>query len=106
MHRDPTRRKRNALAVPGVLLVLLSLVGILYTQFLRPDTVECEDGTLVVFAGACRSAALMLVIPLAFGVLMLILAARNRSTATCHLGHGTVATATLAVLVTIDQSTP
>lgn len=99
MHRDPTLRKRNALVIPGVLLVLLCLVGIVYAQALRPDSVECGDGRQVVFANACRSATLLLVIPLALGVLLVGLGAAQRSRESCSLGHGTAATTILAVLV-------
>lgn len=99
MHRDPTRSKRNALVIPGVLLVLVALVGILYAQAVRSDDVTCEDGTQVFIAGACRSAALVLVIPLAIGALLIGLGARLRSGERCHPGHGTTATAVLAVLI-------
>lgn len=101
MHRDPTLRKRNALVIPGVLLVLVCLAGIAYAQGLRSDDVECEDGRMVVFAGDCRSATLLLIIPLAIGLLLVILGARLRGQGTCHLGHGTVATTGLAILVAL-----
>lgn len=101
MHRDPNLRKRNALAIPGTLLSLVSLAGILYATFLRPDTVTCEDGTLMVFAGACRRAGLLLLGPFAIGLILVGLSAIYRPRTSCHLGHGTVATTTLAVLVTL-----
>lgn len=101
MHRDPTLRKRNALVIPGVLLVLVCLAGIVYAQGLRSDDVECEDGRMVVFAGDCRSATLLLTIPLALGLLLVILGARLRGTGTCHLGHGTIATTGLAILLAL-----
>lgn len=99
MHRDPTLRKRNAMVIPGVLLTLFSLDGMLYTAFLRPDTVECGDGGLVVFAYACRRAALLLVAPLVLGLALTIWGAMVKSKSTCHLGHGTIATTGLAVLI-------
>ena len=99
MHRDPTLRKRNALVIPGVLLVLVCLVGILYAQLLRSDEVVCEDGREVFFVGACRSATLLLVIPLAIGNVLIAVGASMRSKTTCHLGHGTAATTGLAVLI-------
>lgn len=99
MHRDPTLRKRNALVIPGVLLVLVSLVGILYAQMLRSDRVTCDDGTLVFVLDACRSAALLLAIPLVIGIVLIALGAFMRRQGTCHLGHGTTATTILAVLV-------
>ena len=99
MHRDPTLRKRNALVIPGVLLVLACLVGILYAQSLRSDNVTCDDGAQVFVAGACRSATLILVIPLAIGALLIGLGARLRSGETCHSGHGTTATTVLALLI-------
>jgi hypothetical protein len=99
MHRDPTLRKRNALVIPGVLLVLACLVGILYAQVLRSDEVLCEDGREVFFIGACRSATLLLVIPLAIGGLLIGVGASMRSKTTCHLGHGTTSTTILAILI-------
>lgn len=101
MHRDPSLRTRNALVIPGVLLVLVSLVGILYAQAVRGDDVECGDGTQIVLAGACRSATLVLIIPLAIGILLLGLGAAKRSKVTCRLGHGTTATTMLAVLIAL-----
>lgn len=101
MHRDPTLRARNALVIPGVLLILLCLSGIVYAQALRSDDTQCEDGRLVVFAGACRSATLLLAIPLALGVLLAGLGAAKRSKTTCHLGHGTAATTVLSVLIAL-----
>ena len=101
MHRDPTLVKRNALVIPGVLLVLLALAGIVYAQFVRPDTVECEDGTQVVLLGACRSAALLLAVPLVIGLVLIILGARLRSGASCHLGHGTGAAVGLSILLAL-----
>lgn len=100
MHRDPSLRKRKALVIPGVLLVVLALVGMAYAQFVRPDTVECDEGRLVVLGGACRSAVLMLAIPLVIGLVLAIVGARVR-TSTCHLGHGTLASTGLALLVAI-----
>lgn len=101
MHRDPTLRTRNALVIPGVLLVLLCLAGIVYAQALRGDDVECEDGRQVVFAGTCRSATLLLVIPLAIGLLLMGLGMAKRPKGSCHLGHGTTATTVLAVLIAL-----
>ncbi len=101
MHRDPNLRKRNAMAIPGTLLALSSLAGILYALFLRPDAVECEDGTLIVFAGACRRAGLLLLGPFALGLVLVGLSAIFRPRTKCHVGHGTVAATVLAVLVTL-----
>ncbi len=100
MHRDPTRSKRNALVIPGVLLALTCLVGILYAQTVRSDDVTCEDGSKIFAGGSCRSAALLLAVPLAIGALLIGLGARLRSGETCHPGHGTAATTVLAVLIT------
>lgn len=101
MHRDPNLRKRNALAISGTLLILASLAGILYAELLRGDFVTCEDGSQIVFAGACRSAALVLLLPLAVGALLLGLTGLVRPKSTCLAGHGTVATTTLSVLVAL-----
>lgn len=99
MHRDPTLRRRNALVIPGVLLTLFSLEGMAYAAWFRPDTVECGDGSLVVFAYACRRVGLLLLAPLVVGLALLIIGMLQRSKTTCHLGHGTVATTGLAVLL-------
>lgn len=99
MHRDPILRRRNALVVPGVLLSLFSLEGIAYAAWFRPDTVECGDGSLVVFAYACRRVGLLLLAPLALGLILTLIGALQRSKSPCHLGHGTAATTGLAVLV-------
>ncbi len=101
MHRDPTLRRRNALVIPGTLLVLVCLAGIVYAQGLRSDDNDCEDGRLVVFAGACRSASLLLAVPFAIGALLMGVGIAQRKRGNCHLGHGTTATTVLAVLVTI-----
>lgn len=101
MQRDPTLRRRNALVIPGALLVMLSLAGIVYAQTLRTDDVTCEDGRLVVFAGACRSASLLLAIPFAIGALLLGTGIAQRKKVSCSLGHGTGATTVLAILVTL-----
>lgn len=100
MHRDPTLRRRNALVIPGVLLTLFSLEGMAYAAWFRPDTVECGDGGLIVLAYACRRVALLLLAPLVLGLILTVVGALQRSKTTCHLGHGTVATTGLAVLVT------
>lgn len=100
MHRDPNLRKRNALVIPGVLIAVLSLIGMLYAQFLRPDTVQCDDGRLVVFANACRSAVVLLAIPFVAGLVLAIVGSRVRRPS-CSLGHGTAATTGLALLATM-----
>lgn len=100
MHRDPTLRRRNALVIPGVLLTLFSLEGMAYATWLRPDNVECGDGSLVVFAYACRRVGLLLLAPLVLGVILTIVGALQRSKNPCHPGHGTVAATGLAILIT------
>lgn len=102
MHKDPNLHKRNALVIPGGLLVLVSLVGMLYVTGLRNDAGTCEDASLVVFAGACRSALLLLAIPLVIGLALVALGAikfRNRSI--CRLGHGSWAHFGLSALIAL-----
>ena len=101
MHRDPLLRRRNALVIPGTLLVVFCLAGMVYAQILRSDDVTCGDGTQVVFAGACRSATLLLAIPFAIGALLLGAGLTQRSKVTCSLGHGTGSATVLALLVSL-----
>lgn len=102
MHKDPNLRKRNALVIPGGLLTLVAVAGILYVVGLRGDAGTCEDAGLIVLAGACRSALLVLAIPLVIGLALLATGAlRFRSKATCRLGHGSWAHFGLAFLVTL-----
>src|SRR5688572_18838220 len=102
MHKDPNLRKRNALVIPGGLLALLALVGLAYVSVLRGDAGTCEDSSLIVLAGACRSAVLVLAIPLVIGLAMLAAGAiAFRSKATCRNGWGSWAHFGLAFLVTL-----
>jgi hypothetical protein len=100
MHKDPNLRKRNALAIPGGLLVFYSLVGMLYVVGARGNGGTCEDAALVVFAGDCRPALLVLAIPFILGLALLLiglLVFRNK--ATCRHGHGSGTHFTLALLI-------
>lgn len=99
MHRDPTLRKRNALVIPGALLVLFSLVGIVYATLLRSDDVSCGDGGLIEFAYACRRAWMLLLAPVIIGIGLIVLGAMTRPKSPCHIGHGTAATTGLALLI-------
>jgi hypothetical protein len=102
MHKDPNLRRRNALVIPGGLLALWSVVGILVTRYLRGDTGSCDDGSQIVFAGQCRSATLVLAIPLIIGLALLATGAlKFRSKATCRLGHGSWTHFGLAFLLTL-----
>lgn len=102
MHQDPNLRKRNALVIPGGLLTLVSLVGMAYVVLLRGDQGTCEDAGLIVLAGACRSALLVLAIPLVIGLAMAASGAMAfRSKATCRLGWGSWAHFGLALLITL-----
>jgi hypothetical protein len=102
MHKDPNLRKRDALVIPGGLLALFSLIGMLYVALVRGDQGTCEDASLIVFAGACRSALLVLAIPFIVGLALLAVGVlKFRSRATCRIGHGSWAHFGLAVLITL-----
>ncbi len=100
MAPDENLRRRNALVIPGGILVLLSTIGILYAYGLRGDDVECGDGTRIVLLNACRSAGLALAIPLVAGLALVAFGAiRYKGHAHPHLSAGTGAHFTLAVLL-------
>lgn len=100
MHKDPNLRKRNALVIPGGLLALTAFIGIAYVAVLRGDEGTCEDSGLIVFLGACRSAMLLLAIPLIIGLALVASGALGfRSKATCRHGWGSWAHFGLAVLI-------
>jgi hypothetical protein len=102
MHKDPNLVKRNSLVIPGGLLVLLSVVGMVYVAGVRDDNGTCEDGSLIVLAGACRPALLVLAIPLVIGLALVAVGAlKFKSVTTCRLGHGSWAHFGLAVLITL-----
>lgn len=100
MHKDPNLVKRNSLVIPGGLLALLSVVGMVYVAGLRDDSGTCEDGSLIVLAGDCRPALLVLAIPLVIGLALVAVGAlKFRSVTTCRLGHGSWAHFGLAALI-------
>ncbi|MEA3137468.1 MAG: hypothetical protein QOC71_1749 [Thermoplasmata archaeon] len=102
MHKDGNLRKRNALVIPGGLLALYELLGLAYVAFVRSDDASCGDPSLIVFLGACRSALLVLAIPIVIGLAMVavgVLAFRNQST--CRAGHGSWTHFTLAFLISL-----
>jgi hypothetical protein len=101
MHKDSNLRKRNALVIPGGLLAFYGILGILYAAGLRAPSDTCPDsGSLIWLAGACRSAVLVLAIPVIIGLALVAvgaLAFRNRSH--CRLGHGSWTHFGLALLI-------
>lgn len=102
MHKDPNLRKRDALVIPGGLVALFTFVGLLYVLLWRGDQGTCEDAGLIGFAGDCRSAALLLGVPLVLGLALVGVGAgvfRNKST--CRKGHGSWAHFGLAVLIAL-----
>ncbi|MHB1262385.1 MAG: hypothetical protein ACYC2H_11800 [Thermoplasmatota archaeon] len=102
MHKDSNLRKRNALVIPGGLLALYSLIGLLYVVLIRGNEGTCADPGLMVFAGACRSATLLLAIPLVIGLALVgvgALAFRNKSH--CRSGHGSWTHFGLAFLLSV-----
>lgn len=102
MHKDSNLRKRNALVIPGGLLALYSLIGLLYVVGIRGNEGTCADASLLVFAGACRSATLLLAIPLVIGLALVgvgALAFRNKSH--CRAGHGSWTHFGLAFLLSL-----
>lgn len=102
MHKDANLRKRNALVIPGGLLAFYGIIGLLYVQVLRPDSNTCGDASLMVFAGACRSALLVMAIPLVIGLALIGVGAfAFRSMATCRQGHGSWTHTTLALLISL-----
>src|ERR1051325_4950942 len=70
MHKDPNLRKRNALVIPGGLIALFSFLGILYAAAFRDANNTCGASDQIVLAGACRSALVVLAIPLIIGLAM------------------------------------
>ena len=102
MHKDPNLRKRNALVIPGGLLAVLAVVGMVHVSVLRNDTGTCEDPGLIVLAGACRSAMLALAIPLVIGLALVGSGAIGfRNKATCRQGWGSWAHFGLAFLIAL-----
>jgi hypothetical protein len=102
MHKDANLRKRNALVIPGGLLAVHALAGMLYVRLLRSDGGTCGDAALMVFAGACRPAVLVMAIPLVVGLALVGTGAvAFRSRATCRHGHGSWTHFTLALLVSL-----
>lgn len=102
MHKDANLRKRNALVIPGGLLAVYGLIGLAYVALVRDDSNSCDDRALVVFLGACRSAYVMLAIPLIVGLTLVAVGAlAARSTATCRNGHGSWTHFGLAFLVSL-----
>src|SRR5215210_4203660 len=102
MHKDRNLRKRNALVIPGGLLALYGLLGLAYVALVRDDSNSCDDASLVVFLGACRSAYILLAIPVIIGLALVAvgaLAARN--TSTCRDGHGSWTHFGLALLISL-----
>lgn len=102
MHKDANLRKRNALVIPGGLLAVYGLIGLVYVAAVRGDSGSCEDAGLVFFLGACRSAYVLLAIPLIIGLALVAvgaLAARN--TSTCREGHGSWTHFGLAFLISL-----
>lgn len=102
MHKDSNLRKRNALVIPGGLLTAYSFIGLLYVVGIRGDEGTCADAALIVFAGACRSAILVLAIPLVIGLALVgvgMLAFRNKSH--CRSGHGSWTHFGLAFLLSV-----
>jgi hypothetical protein len=101
MHKDSNLRKRNALVIPGGLLAFYGILGILYASGLRAPSDTCPaGGDLIWIAGACRSAVLVLAIPVIIGLALVAvgaLAFRNR--AHCRLGHGSWTHFGLALLI-------
>lgn len=65
MGRDANIAKRNALAIPGALLLFYGLAGFLLA-YLRGTSGACGDGMRVMYHGACYG----LVWPLAIGVIL------------------------------------
>jgi hypothetical protein len=102
MHKDANLRKRNALVIPGGLLAFYGLVGMLYVLVVRGDSGTCGDASLIVFAGACRSAVLVMAIPIVIGLALVGVGAfAFRGMATCRQGHGSWTHFTLALLVSL-----
>ena len=102
MHKDANLRKRNALVIPGGLLAVHGLFGILYATALRTDDGTCGDASLMVFFGVCRSAVLVMAIPVVIGVALALVGAFTfRSRATCRHGHGSWTHFTLALLISL-----
>lgn len=102
MHKDANLRKRNALVIPGGLLAVHGLFGIIYATALRTDDGTCGDASLMVFFGVCRSAVLVMAIPVVIGLALALVGAFTfRSRATCRHGHGSWTHFTLALLISL-----
>ncbi|HUR26232.1 MAG TPA: hypothetical protein VM327_09500 [Candidatus Thermoplasmatota archaeon] len=102
MHKDANLRKRNALVIPGGLLAIYGFIGLVYVALLRGDNGSCGDASLIDLLRACRSAYVVLAIPLIIGLALVAvgaLAARN--TSTCRDGHGSWSHFGLAFLISL-----
>ncbi len=53
MARDEQIHKRNALVLPGGLLLFYSFIAIIYAEALRPDSDFCPDGSWVLINSVC-----------------------------------------------------
>jgi predicted flap endonuclease-1-like 5' DNA nuclease len=65
MRRDESIARRNALAIPGWLLIFYSLAAIVYAEHFRSKSDFCSDGTWVLISGTCYT-VWKLVAPLLF----------------------------------------
>lgn len=102
MHKDGNLRKRNGLVIPGGLLALYGFLGLVYVAFLRGDDGTCGDAGLIVFLGACRSALLVLALPIVIGLALVAVGVlAYRSKATCRAGHGSWTHFGLAFLISL-----
>lgn len=63
MARDARLRRRNALVIPGWLLIVYSVATIAYAEALRPRSDFCADGSFVLIDGLCYT-VWKLVLPL------------------------------------------
>lgn len=73
MARDSNQPSRDLMVIPGGLLAVYSLLGMLYTSYLRGNANPCSEGAQVLIGGACYRIWLILLPFLLLGILLVIL---------------------------------
>ena len=105
MGRDANIRRRDALIIPGGLLVFYSLAAIIYAEGFRTESDFCPDGSWVLINNTCYTAWKLLLPVLLIGIGLILggaLGFRGRpETLSQRLHHGSINHFALALLVSI-----